>query len=127
VTFDERAFHNLFVGRNGRLLPSKAPPSIRCWFREAYSTPAPTTHMRWFWEEGRLTNEYYPYHPFLYLHFMNWHSSRWYAQQPHIAAGTKAPWSSLSKIVEMDWRKAGEEGFMISPAGIQEIARETYG
>lgn len=126
VTFDERAFYNLFTGRNGRLLPSKAPPSIRCYFREAYSTPTPTTDMRWFWEKGRLTNEYYPYHPFLYLHFMNWHSSRWYAQQPHIAAGAEAPWSKLSAIVEMDWRKAGEEGFMISPAGIQEITRESY-
>jgi len=127
VTFDERAFFNLFAGRNGRILPSKAPPSIRCFFREAYSTPAPTMHMRWFWEKGRLTNEYYPHHPFLYLHFMSWHSSRWYADLPGVKPDTKAPWAELSNIVQINWRDAGERGFMISPAGIQPIVREAYG
>jgi hypothetical protein len=127
VTFDERAFFNLFAGRNGRILPSRPPPSIRCFFREAYSTPGPTMHMRWFWEKGRLTNEYYPHHPFLYLHFMSWHSSRWYAGLPGTKAGANAPWAQLPNVVQMDWRDAGERGFMISPAGIQPIVRETDG
>ena len=127
VAFDERAFFNLFAGRNGRFLRSKIPASIRCFFREAYSTPAAARHMRWFWEKGRLTNEYYPHHGFLYLHFMSWHSNRWYADQPDVAPGANAPWSRLSKIVDMDWRDAGKDGFMISPDGIQRIARQTYG
>jgi hypothetical protein len=127
VTFDERAFFNLFAGRNSRILPSKPPRSIRCFFHEAYSTPAPTTHMRWFWEKGSLTSEYYPHHSFLYLHFMSWHSSRWYAALPEVKPGTDAPWAGLQNVVQMDWRDAAERGFMISPSGIQPIARQTYG
>lgn len=127
VAFDERAFYNLFAGRNRRFVPSKPPASVRCLFREAYSTPTATEHMRWFWEKGRLTNEYYPHHGFLYLHFMSWHSNRWYGDQPNVKAGSDAPWAGLSKIIEMDWRDAAQDGFMISPQGIQRIARETYG
>lgn len=127
VAFDERAFFNLFAGQNRRFLPSKAPTSVRCFFREAYSTPAATQQMRWFWEKGRLTNEYYPHRGFLYLHFMSWHSNRWYADQPHVRPGADAPWARLSRVVDMDWRDARKEGFMISPEGIQRIARETYG
>jgi len=121
ATFDERAFYNLFTRR--RLLRSKAISGIRCFFREAYSTPAANASMRWFWERGRLTNENYPHHAFMYLHFMNWHSNRWYADQPAVDAGAKAPWTRLSQIAQMDWRDAHERGFMVSPAGIQPIAR----
>jgi hypothetical protein len=126
VTFDERAFYNLFAAPKRSLLRTPAPASIRCFFHEAYSTPAATAHMRWFWENGRLTNEYYPHHPFMYLHFMNWHSNRWYAGQPDVSPGAKAPWTRLVQAVQIDWRDAGKQGFMISPAGIQPIAREFY-
>jgi hypothetical protein len=115
--FDERGLYNLFRGR--RLLPRA--PRANCLFREAYSTPAPTDHMRWYWRGGELTNEFYPSHPFLYLHFMNWHSNRWYAEQPGMSSTAPAPWAALPRIVQLDWRKARSEGFMISPHGIQPI------
>lgn len=96
-------------------------------FREAYSTPGATDRMRWYWVDGVLTNEDYPHHPFMYLHFMSWHSNRWLDSQNHVRPGAKAPWQQLDQIVQMDWRRARKEGFMISPQGIQSIERATYG
>lgn len=127
VTFDERAFYNLFAKRGRGLFGASKAPTVRCFFREAYSTPAPTEQMRWFWKDGRLSNEYYPHHPFMYLHFMSWHSSRWYSDQPGIADDAPAPWSMLENVVQMDWRDARKGGFMISPNGIQPIDRALYG
>jgi hypothetical protein len=121
--FDERGLYNLFRGRG--LLPSRRP-KLNGLFREAYSTPAPTDHMRWYWKDGKLTNEFYPSRPFMYLHFMNWHSKRWYADQPGVSATATAPWMRLRQVVQMDWRSARTDGFMISPAGIQPIERTAY-
>jgi hypothetical protein len=126
LNFDERAFFRLFRGRKSRLLEGLGYRPFRTLFREAYSTPAVTERMRWFWRDGRLTNEYYPHHPFMYLHFMSWHSSRWYASQTHVAPGTPAPWSRLERIVRMDWRDARRDGFMISPNGIEPIEQRPY-
>lgn len=124
VNFDERNFFNLFRGR--RILGRLGAPRARCLFREAYSTPGATSDMRWFWEGGRLTNEFYPHHPFMYLHFMSWHSNRWYGSQQGVAPGTAAPWGLLDRIVQMDWRQARKDGFMISPSGIAPIERRPY-
>jgi hypothetical protein len=126
VNFDERAFYNLFA-QSRRWLPGKsATKSIRCFFREAHSTPGATDRMRWYWKAGRLTNEFYPHHPFMYLHFMSWHSNRWYKDQPGADPRAPAPWSLLSKLVQMDWRDARNDGFMISPDGIQPIEMRRY-
>lgn len=126
VNFDERAFYNLFRGTGARLLQHLWPKRQRCLFREAYSTPTVTDRMRWYWEDGRLTNEFYPHHPFMYLHFMSWHSNRWFSSQGHVEPGAAAPWSLLPEVVRMDWREARRSGFMISPAGIEPIERPTY-
>lgn len=126
VNFDERAFFNVFRGVKGRLLEGLGLERCRCFFREAYSTPGATDRMRWFWKGGRLTNEFYPHHPFMYLHFMSWHSNRWYASQPNVDPGAPAPWSMLDAIVRMDWRDARDNGFMISPAGIEPIEQPSY-
>ena len=82
--------------------------------------------MRWYWKDGRLTNESYPQHPFMYLHFMSWHSNRWYADQPGVAANAQAPWSALREIASIDWRDARQKGFMISPQGIGPIEPAHY-
>ena len=82
--------------------------------------------MRWLWEKGRLTNEFYPLHPFMYLHFMSWHSSRWYESQADVQPGATAPWTRLDDIVQLDWRDARKNGFMVSPRGIQPIERRIY-
>ena len=126
VDFDERSFYNLLRGPRTRLFGKWGHPPIRCLFREAYSTPAATNEMRWYWEKGRLTNEFYPHHPFLYLHFMSWHSNKWHGSQTHVQPGAAAPWSRLPQVVRMDWRDARRNGFMISPDGIEPIERRPY-
>jgi hypothetical protein len=126
VNFDERAFYKVFRGTPARLLQGFGAPSVRCFFREAYSTPAATSEMRWYWKDGRLSNEFYPDVGFMYLHFMYWHSDRWLASQAHVRAGAAAPWSQLDEIVRMDWRDARSDGFMISPAGIEPITPRSF-
>ena len=122
--FDERNMHTLLAGK--RLFSPIAARSIRSLFREAYSTPGATDEMRWFWKDGVLTNEFYPQHPFMYLHAMSWQNDRWFGSQPHVQPGSPAPWSLLPEIVQMDWRAARKSGFMISPKGIQPIEMRRY-
>ena len=122
--FDERGLHALLRGK--RVLPSRDAKSICGLFRETYSTPGATEDMRWFWKDGELTNEFYPQHPFMYLHVMSWHNNRWFGSQPDIQPGAPAPWTLLPDIVQMDWRDARKSGFMISPKGIQPIERRPY-
>ena len=126
VNFDERAFYNLLTRNHPRLLRKASEQKFRCYFHEAYSTPAATDRMRWYWKDGKLTNEFYLRHPFMYLHFMSWHSDRWLGHQPGAAAGARAPWQLIPEIVQMDWRDAGKHGFMISPAGITRIEPPLY-
>ena len=126
VGFDERAFYNVFRGARARLVRGWGVRPVRCFFREAYSTPAATREMRWYWKDGRLSNEFYPDQGFLYLHFMYWQSNRWFGGQRHIRPGAAAPWSQLDEVVRMDWRNARRDGFMISPAGIEPIEPRTY-
>jgi hypothetical protein len=115
-SFDEYAFTSAL----------KADDRNKCWFREAYSTPAAISRMLWYWKNGVLSNEFYPHRSFLYLHFMHWRSSRWYPFHPHVAPGAKAPWETAGDVIRMDWRRAREEGFMISPQGIEPLSRRTY-
>jgi hypothetical protein len=124
VGLDESGFYDLFRGRRAKVGTWLGRSQPRCFLREAYSTPAVTDRMRWYWKDGRVTNEYYPDHPFMYLHFMNWHSNRWYAYHPHVEPGATAPWKRLAKLVQMDWRDARQDGFMISPAGIQRLPEQ---
>ena len=118
--FDEGAFSRLFVRPKRRLFAAQLK-SVRCFFHEAYSTPGMTDRMRWSWKNGTLGNEFYPDQPFMYLHFMSWHSNRWLDFQSGARPGTKAPWTLNPDVVRTDWRKARKDGFMISPQGIGPI------
>ena len=127
VGFDEQDFYTYFAGgrsRQSRLmsLGYRRPYA----FKEAYGTPMPTTDMRWYWKDGMLSNEFYPQRSFLYLHFMAWQSNKWYPLIPNVSAGTLAPWQNRADVVQIDWRRAQEQGFMISPAGIQAIEVRSY-
>ena len=124
--FDERRLFNFLRGNGGRFFGRGTQQQARKLFRESYSTPAATDRMRWYWHKGVLTNEYYPHHPFMYLHFMSWHSSRWHESQTHVPPGTLAPWMRLKDVVQVDWRTARKHGFMISPQGIQSIELPLY-
>ena len=115
--FDESGFYTWFRGSR-RGLTGPGGPKGRFLFREAYTSPAPTDRMRWYWRKGRLTNEFYPHRGFLYLHFAMWRSSRWYSGHPHIATGAVPPWQRLEQVVRTDWRDARRHGFTIGPDGI---------
>lgn len=124
--FDEQGFYRVFRPARRDLIGRLTRNPHRVLFRETYSTPGPTQRMAWYWQDGRLTNEFYPHHALMYLHFMSWHSNRWYSSQPHVAPGAQAPWNKLPHIVQADWRRARANGFMISPAGIGDIVRSSY-
>jgi len=122
---DERHYRRVFASRNP-LLGAIKGLFWKSLFVERYSTwgdhktpwwsgePWP---LNWIWKDGRLTNtqddaEY------LYIHFMRWHSSR------HRPAGDPAPWPQLGdRVIQLPWRRGAEEGFSISPDGIQPLVR----
>jgi hypothetical protein len=70
---------------------------------------------RWFWRQGRLTNDRDGDREFPYLHFMNWKSNRYLRIVPE---GTPSAWMTLDRIVSADWRRAGADGFEICRGGI---------
>jgi len=73
---------------------------------------------RWFWREGRLTNDRDGAREFLYLHFMRWQSAHWINNPP---LPGEAAWLE-HPIVHTDWRRAESEGFCISEKGFTPIA-----
>lgn len=119
---DEYRFGNVF--RRPALWRRLTERRVPALFQERHTTPmtripwldgTPDYPTRWFWREGRLTAEGCGDRAFMYLHFMNWKASTSHAMR-HGAAGP--PWSRLDRVVTMDWRDAGRDGFMISHDGI---------
>jgi hypothetical protein len=86
------------------------PMTRRTWIDGTFDFPT-----RWFWREGRLTAEGHTDREFIYLHFMNWKSSTTHVLRNGARA---APWLALERVINMDWRQAGAEGFMISHEGV---------
>ena len=83
------------------------PYQRRTYFEEQYSTilsPMPWhdgSHdhpQEWLWRKGRLTNTKDRDREFLYLHFMNWKSSRYLRKYRN----EDAPWEGLDRIVHFD-------------------------
>jgi hypothetical protein len=70
---------------------------------------------RWFWNNGRLTNDRDGDREFILLHFMRWKTARYMQAPPTPSEGA---WVGLKNIMQIDWRKAAAQGFCISPAGI---------
>lgn len=120
---DEGALTTMMVPRRKHVIKRLlAPTSLLV---ERYTTPGGGERLwpdglqspdAWTWKNGQLSNERFS-SGILYLHFMFWHSSRW--RRPHTGA---APWLSLHKIVQCDWREAAQKGFSISPHGIRLLA-----
>lgn len=124
---DEVAFSTLFLGPwpghrwKSRIMRNFRPLWWRSQFQEQYSTPYfnrpwtdGTWHHpdEWYWREGKLTNNRNGDRQFLYLHFMNFRSSRY--RIPRF--GLKAPWESLANVNHVD-HSAIESGFKIGPYG----------
>lgn len=66
----------------------------------------------WYWKEGRLTNDKDGDREFMYLHFMNWKSSKYILREKD----EKAAWETLDKIVHLDDRKI-KNGFKVNRYG----------
>jgi hypothetical protein len=111
--FDEHKFRRVFLRHN------KHPRFLRkisgwfdlyqraTYFKEQYSTilaPVPwhdgsLDHpQEWHWQRGRLSNSRDGEREFLYLHFMNWKSSRYLRKY----RGEDAAWETLDRLVHFD-------------------------
>ena len=88
---DEGEFTRVFLkpGMINRLLRGTRRKTL---FVERYSTVLSSRRwhdgtmnypQRWFWKEGKLTNEKDGEREFLYLHFMRWQTNRWINTPPH--------------------------------------------
>jgi len=121
VQFDEMRFSAVF--KPGRPLHHLIAirPSL---FVERYSTVGGHTWIDgtknfpdvWTWKDGALRTTVSGEREFLYLHFMFWRRRRRSTpEQP-------APWETLSHpLVQIDWRAAGTNGFVISPSGFDPL------
>src|SRR5262249_33283697 len=110
---DEGAFTRVFQRPTAHALdpgPSE-PIAFRALFEERHSTVLSPRRwhdgtmndpQRWFWKDGRLTNERDGARQFLYLHFMRWKSDRWMV---HPGAPGEGAWLTLPRIVNVDWRR----------------------
>lgn len=100
---------SMFVERHSTVL------STRRWRDGTMNYP-----QRWFWRDGRLTNERDGDREFLYLHFMRWQSARWINKPPQPG---EAAWVGRD-IVGVDWRQGAVDGFCISSEGLTPISRQ---
>jgi hypothetical protein len=135
IALDENRFTRVFLGKSRLRFAANHLPWINPYwwgrvFVERHSTilaPWPWHDGRlehpvlWRWKDGSLTNERDGDREFLYLHFMNFKSSRYL---PKNGGMKKAAWEGLSNVVSMDWRRAATEGFAISPGGIHPVEEQ---
>ncbi|MDE1461926.1 DUF6625 family protein [Spartinivicinus poritis] len=98
-----------------------SPYQKNCYFKEQYSTilsdspwiNGSSEHPElWFWKKGKLTNNKDTDREFLYLHFMNWKSSKWLPER----YGNKAAWEKLNSINNVPFSQINN-GWSISPQG----------
>jgi hypothetical protein len=75
------------------------------WIDGSYNYPK-----KWFWHQGQLTVE--SGEEMMYLHFMNWKSSRYLLAR----YGKRAAWESLPQLIDPNLRDLSE-GFCISDLG----------
>lgn len=104
-------FSHLFLGKPN------------CFFKEQYSTIFSNVRLwidgtqeypkNWYWKDGRLTNDKDRGREFMYLHFMNWKSSRW--------IDSPSAWELLTKINHVRPGYASK-GFKISSKGFHELS-----
>lgn len=82
------------------------------WIDGSYNYPE-----RWYWYQGKLLTEFGG--EFMYLHFMNWKSSKYLRER----YGNKAAWETLANLVDPNLTDLGE-GWCISPQGFTPLTAE---
>lgn len=94
------------------------------YWKEQYSTilsPKPWINGQldhpenWYWKDGRLINSHDGEREFMYLHFMNWKSSRWLPKKLR-KRGVKSAWETKDRLVNLE-RFEAEQGFKINRNG----------
>jgi hypothetical protein len=129
---DEYWFTKVIKGN--RLIPSQMvnflglfdPYKRNHLFQERYTTPL--THYpwldgtynfpnRWYWYKGKLTTEFGG--EFMYLHFMNWKSSK------HLSSryGKQAAWESLKQLIDPTLKDLSQ-GWCVSSSGFTPLLEE---
>jgi hypothetical protein len=73
---------------------------------------------RWFWRQGRVTNDRDGNREFLLLHFMRWKSGH---HRLHLPVPGEGAWVDLKMVIQGDWRRLAAEGFCISPQGFSSL------
>jgi hypothetical protein len=94
---------NLFIYRHTTVLSPKG------WLDGTMNYP-----QRWFWKNGRVTNDRDGDREFLLIHFMRWKTDGYMQSPPTPGEGA---WVGRKNILEQDWRVLAREGFCISPEG----------
>ena len=100
----------------------------RLYMREQYTTPfLPRPWLdgslnsaqpsRWYWKDGNVTNARDGDRRFIYLHLMNFKSSRWRHD------GTKAPWEGRSNFCQATVADM-ESGLVIDEVGIRTLGKQ---
>ncbi len=82
------------------------------WIDDSVNSEQPDT---WTYINGRISNCRDAEKEFIYLHFMNFKSSKWRHD------GTKAPWEHLDRIVDCSTEDM-KSGIVISPKGISVLS-----
>lgn len=81
------------------------------WLDQTHEYPS-----EWYWRNGHLTNNKTGDQEFLYLHFMQWKSSRYLIRE----LGERAAWEQLPAIIHLDPATAGN-GFKINRHGFHAL------
>jgi hypothetical protein len=103
------------------------PDKRNHFFKEQYATPLAEWPWidgtynypnQWYWHKGKLTNEYGG--EFMYLHFMNWKSSKYLKRELY---GDKAAWEKLPQLIDPALTDL-TQGWCISPQGFTPLSNE---
>jgi hypothetical protein len=103
------------------------PDKHNHFFKEQYSTPLAEWKWidgtynypsQWYWHQGKLTNEYGG--EFMYLHFMNWKSSKHLKKEIY---GNQAAWEMLPQLIDPALTDFSQ-GWCISTQGFTRLPAE---
>ena len=99
--------NNLFIEQHS------TPLSYKQWWDKSDIFPT-----EWRWYDGKLTNNKDGDREFLYLHFMNWKSNKYYfIKKDGLKVNGEAAWSKLEKYVNVGIDSAASNGYCISELG----------
>lgn len=118
--------HRLLPARLSNLLSIVDPYKRNHFFQERHASPLVewpwmdgtyNYPSKWYWYRGKLTTEFGG--EFMYLHFMNWKSSKYLPKR----YGQKAAWENLSQLIDPTLTDLSQ-GWSISTSGFSPLPEE---